>query len=253
LDAKLVLDGLLVIVAGALAGAVNAAAGGGSLITFPALIALGLSPFSANVTNTVGLLPGAAGGLLGYPDLLRGQGRRAVRLAVPSLIGAVAGIVALLLTPGKTFEAIVPALVASASVLLLFQPRLANRRSNSPRENAPLLVAGLVLSGAYAAYFGSAVSILVAALLALFEPGDLQRVNAMKILLVGLMNLLPAIAYVFLAPVHAGYAVALMVGSLAGGRGGVFLVRRLPSDGLRVVIGCAGLVLAGVFAALAFA
>jgi uncharacterized protein len=251
LDAKLILDGLAVIAAGATAGAVNAAAGGGSLITFPTLVALGVSPLSANVTNTVGLLPGTVGGLLGYADALSEQRQRAARLAIPSLVGAAAGTVLLLLTPGNTFEAIVPALVALSSLLLLFQPLIAARRSHT-RQNRTTLAVGLTLSGMYAAYFGSAVGILVTALLTLFVPDEVHRLNALKILLVGLMNLLPAVAYVFLAPVHAEYAAELMVSSLAGGRAGAFLARRMPSDVLRVAIACTGLVLAVVFAMRAF-
>jgi uncharacterized membrane protein YfcA len=249
LNVHVILDGLAVLASGAVAGGVNAAAGGGSLITFPTLVALGLSPLSANVTNTVGLVPGAAGGLLGYPDLLRDQRARGIRLAIPSLTGAAVGTGLLLLTPGQTFEAIVPLLVASAALLLLFQPRLARSHFRLGRDNRMLLTAGLTFSGTYAAYFGSAVGIVVIALLSLFVPDDPQRLNALKILLVGLMNLLAAIVYVFLAPVHAAYAILLMFSSLIGGRGGVFLVRRLPGDSLRMTVAYAGLVLAVVFAA----
>jgi uncharacterized membrane protein YfcA len=248
LETHAILDAVAVVAAGATAGAVNAAAGGGSLITFPTLVALGLTPLAANVTNTVGLLPGAVGGLLGYPEALTDQRSRAIRLAIPSLIGAIAGTVLLLSTPADTFKAVVPVLVTAASLLLLFQPRLSRAHSRPGSERRPLLLIGMVLSGAYAAYFGSAVGILVAALLALFVPDDLHRLNAMKILLVGLMNLLPAIVYVFLAPVDARYAVELMVASLIGGRAGASLVRRVPSDVLRIGIGCCGLALAVAFA-----
>ena len=109
------LDILALTAAGAAAGALNAVAGGGSLITFPTLVALGVSPLSANVTNTVGLLPGVVGGAIGYADALSDQRTRAARLAVPSLAGAAAGTILLLLTPGNTFEAIVPVLVANLS------------------------------------------------------------------------------------------------------------------------------------------
>ena len=244
-------DLLLLLVTGIAAGIVSTVASLASVVSYPVLLALGLPPLSANVTNTVGLLPGTVGGLLGYADALSEQRQRAARLAIPSLMGAAAGTVLLLLTPGNTFEAIVPALVALSSLLLLFQPQIAARRSHT-RQNHATLAVGLTLSGMYAAYFGSAVGIFVTALLTLFVPEDVHRLNALKILLVGLMNLLPAVAYVFLAHVNAEYAAELMVSSLAGGRAGAFLARRMPSDVLRVAIACTGLVLAVVFAMRAF-
>ena len=118
------LELLAVAAAGAAAGASNSIAGAGSLITFPTMVALGLPPLSANVTNTVGIVPGYVGGALGYSDLLREQGERFARLLAPMLLGAVAGTAALLLTSDAAFEAIVPVLIAASCLLLLFQPRL---------------------------------------------------------------------------------------------------------------------------------
>src|SRR5215208_8401362 len=116
------LELLAVAAAGVAAGASNSIAGGGSLITFPTMVALGLPPISANVTNTIGVIPGAVGGALGYTDLLREQRERFLRLLTPMLLGAVAGTVLLLLTSNAAFEAIVPVLVAGSCLLLLFQP-----------------------------------------------------------------------------------------------------------------------------------
>ncbi len=195
------LELLAVAVAGAAAGATNAVAGGGGLITFPTMIALGLPPLAANVTATVGIGPASVGGALAYTDLLREQGKRFARLLVPLLVGAVAGTVALLLTSNDAFEAIVPVLVAASCLLLLLQPRLTRRISRAGNERSPALIAGVVFCGAYGAYFGSAVSILLFAILALFVADTLQHLNAMKIVLVGCANLLAAIAYAFLAPV----------------------------------------------------
>lgn len=159
------LELLAVAAAGVAAGISNALAGAGSLITFPTLVALGVPPLSANVTSTVGLVPGAAGGAIGYADLLREQRQRLPRLLVPTIAGAAAGTALLLLTSNDTFEAIVPALVAGSCLLLLFQPRLTLRISHAGNERSPFLYAGLALSGAYAAYFGSAVGILLLGLL----------------------------------------------------------------------------------------
>jgi uncharacterized membrane protein YfcA len=243
---------LAVAAAGAAAGASNALAGAGSLITFPTLIALGLPPLSANVTSTVGLVPGAAGGAIGYADLLREQRERVTRLAVPTLAGAVLGTALLLITSNDTFEAIVPGLVAASCLLLLFQPRLTPRISHAGNERSPFLSAGLLLSGAYAAYFGSAVGILLLGLLGLFVADSMQHLNAIKILLAGLANLLAAIAYAFLAPVDWRYAICLMVSSLIGGRLGVKLARRVSGESLRVAIALVGLVVAAVLAVRAF-
>ena len=246
------LELLAVAAAGAAAGASNAIAGAGSLITFPTMVALGLPPLSANVTNTVGIVPGYVGGVLGYTDLLREQGARFGRFLVPMLTGAVAGTVALLLTSDAAFEAIVPGLIAAFCLLLLFQPRLTPRISHAGDERSPFLVAGILFCGAYGAYFGSAVSILLFAILALFVADTLQHLNAMKIILVGCSNLLAAVVYAFLAPVEWSYVAVLMVSSLAGGRIGAHYARRIPADPLRISIAATGLVVAAVLAVRAF-
>jgi uncharacterized protein len=242
------LELLAVAAAGVAAGASNSIAGGGSLITFPTMVALGVPPLSANVTNTIGVIPGAVGGALGYTDLLREQGERFLRLLTPTLLGAAAGTVLLLLTSNAAFEAIVPVLVAGSCLLLLLQPRLIESVSHAGDEHSPFLTAGLLFSGAYGAYFGSAVSILVLALLALFVLDTIQHLNAIKILLVGFSNLLAGVAYAFLAPVEWRFAACLWVFSLLGGRLGAHLARRVPSDPLRVTIALIGL---GVAVALA--
>lgn len=246
------LELLAVAAAGVAAGASNSIAGAGSLITFPTMVALGLPPLSANVTNTVGIIPGYVGGVLGYSDLLREQGERFTRLLVPMLLGAVAGTVALLLTSDAAFEAIVPALIAASCLLLLFQPRLTRHLSHAGNERSPYLTAGLLFCGAYGAYFGSAVSILLFAILALFVADTLQHLNGLKIVLVGCANLLAAVVYSFLAPVEWRFVAVLMVSSLLGGRVGAHYARRVPSDPLRITIAAVGLVVAAVLAVRAF-
>lgn len=242
------LELLAVAAAGAAAGAANSIAGGGALITFPTQVALGVPPLSANVTNTVGIVPASVGGALGYSDLLREQGGRLGRLLVPMLLGAIAGTALLLLTSDAAFEAIVPLLIAVSCLLLLLQPRLTPRLSHAGNERSPYLFAGIFFSGAYGAYFGSAVSILIFALLALFVADTLQHLNAMKIVLAGSANLLAALAYAFLAPVEWRFALTIMVSSFFGGRAGAHYARRIPADPLRVGIAAIGLVVAVVLA-----
>jgi uncharacterized membrane protein YfcA len=246
------LELLAVAAAGAGAGAVNSVAGGGALITFPTMVALGLPPLSANVTNTVGIVPASVGGAIGYADLLREQGERFARLLIPLLLGAVAGSAALLLTSDAVFEAIVPVLIAASCLLLFLQPRLTPHISHAGNEHSPYLIAGIAFCGAYQAYFGSAVSILILAILALFVADTIQHLNGMKILLAGCSNLLAAVVYAFLAPVDWRYAVTIMVSSFAGGRIGAHYARRIPSDPLRIGIAGFGLLVAVILAVRAF-
>jgi len=243
-----VLELLAVAAAGIAAGAVNSIAGGGALITFPTLVALGLPPLSANVTLTVGIVPASAGGALGYLDLLREQSDRFVRLLAPLFLGALAGAAALLLTSNAAFEAIVPVLVALSCVLLFLQPRLTPRISHAGNERSPYLLGSIFFCGAYGAYFGAAVSILILAILALFVTNTLQHLNGMKIVLAGSANLLAAVVYAFLAPVDWRYALTIMVSSFAGGRVGAHYARRIPSDPLRIAIATVGLAVAAVLA-----
>lgn len=236
-------EGLGVAAAGFVAGAVNTVAGGGSLITFPTLVAFGVPPLTANVSNTVGLIPGAVGGTVGYREELRDQGARLRRLAAWSLLGAALGAAALLAAP-SAFEAIVPFLVAASCLLLLVQPRLSRLVARGAVERSPALAGGMVVAGAYGAYFGSAVGILTLALLTVFVPDDVQRLNALKGVLAGLMNLLAAVVYAFLAPVRWPIVLILAIASLAGGRIGARVARRIPGPALRVGIALVGLVVA---------
>ena len=155
---------------------------------------------------------------------------------------------ALLLTSEGAFEAIVPALIVASCLLLFLQPRLSARLSHAGNERSPYLTAGIVFCGAYGAYFGSAVSVLLFAILALFVADTLQHLNAMKIILVGCANLLAALAYAFLAPVEWRYALTIMVSSFAGGRVGAHYARRIPPDPLRIGIAVFGLLVAVVLA-----
>jgi uncharacterized membrane protein YfcA len=241
-----VLHALAIFAAGIAAGTINAVVGSGTLITFPVLLAFGYGPVVANVSNTLGLVPGNASGAIGYRRELAGQSRRRVlQLAAASLVGGIAGAILLLSLPASAFKAIVPVFIALALVLILFNPRLSRwlERRGTPRrpEPGPLTTAGVLVSGIYGGYFGAAQGIMVLAVLGLALDEHLQRVNALKVVLVGLVNLVSGIVFVFAAHVAWGAAGLIALGSILGGVLGSRYGRRLPPGALRIVIFAVGI------------
>ena len=240
------LEALLVLVAGVWAGAINTLVGSGSLVTFPVLLAVGYSPLTANVSNNLGVVPGSVSGAYGYRRELRGQRGRLARFAPICALGGVAGAVLLLALPASAFEAIVPAFVAAGVVLVVLQPRinrrLAQRRSEHAREHggAPALL-GTGLTGVYGGYFGAAQGVLLLAILGIAIDDDLQRVNALKVVLAGLVNFVAAIVFVLAAHIAWGAVALIAVGSAIGGQLGARVGRRLPAPALRAVIVVVGL------------
>ncbi|HWE11530.1 MAG TPA: sulfite exporter TauE/SafE family protein [Solirubrobacteraceae bacterium] len=236
-----------IFAAGIFAGTINAVVGTGTLVTFPVLLAFGYAPVVANVTNTVGLVPGFASGALGYRAELVGQRTRLAPLAVASVTGGVIGAILLLSLPASAFQAVVPPFLAVALLLIVLQPRLSRRlaaRRPARRDRAgPLATAAVFAGGIYGGYFGAAQGILLLAVLSLGLDDDLQRVNALKVVLTGLVNLVAGIVFVFAA--HVAWAPAGLIagGSVLGGVLGARIGRRLPLPVLRVVI-----VAVGVFA-----
>jgi uncharacterized protein len=231
------LETITLLAAGGVAGAVNAVAGGGSLISFPALLAVGYSPVTANVTNQVGLVPGYLGGSFGYRAELGGQRGRARALGVTAGLGAAAGTAILLVAPADSFRAIVPYLVLAACALLAFQPALtrAAGRHRTPHPGLPLH-AGTFVAGAYGGYFGGALGILLLALLGALLADELQRLNALKGLLSLVVGVVGAAGFAVFGPVHWGAAALVAAGALVGGRAGAGLARRLAPDVLRWAI-----------------
>ncbi|MFA9270742.1 MAG: sulfite exporter TauE/SafE family protein [Baekduiaceae bacterium] len=238
------LEAIAVVLAGAGAGLINTVVGSGTLITFPVLLSVGYPPVTANVSNNVGLVPGSVSGVIGYRRELANQWHRVARLAVASTAGGLLGAVLLLTLPASAFEAIVPAFIVVALVLIVFQPKigpwLANRRP--PSEHAgPALLAGVFVAGIYGGYFGAAQGILLLALLGLSLPDDLHRINAFKNVLAGLVNFVAAIVFVFAADI-AWLAVGLIaVGAVVGAQLGPKYGRRLSPTALRVVIVIVGI------------
>jgi uncharacterized membrane protein YfcA len=232
------LHALAILAAGAAAGCINVVVGSGSLITFPTLLALGYPPVVANVTNTVGLVPGSASGAYGYRRELTGQGTLLLRLGLASVIGAVIGGLLLLVLPSTVFEVGVPVLIAVACVLVVIQPRLSSwlgARQRHP-HGGPWLWLCVLGSGVYGGYFGAAQGVILLALFGIFLDDDLQRVNAVKNVMAGTVNAAAALLFIVVAHVNWLAALYIAVGSLLGGLAGAWIGRRLPPIVLRIVI-----------------
>lgn len=228
-----------IFAAGAAAGTVNTIVGSGTLVTFPVLLAFGYSPVTANVSNTVGLVPGSIAGAHGYRAELVGQGRRAVRLGIISAAGGITGALLLLALPASAFKTIVPGFIAAALVLVLVQPWLAQRlaaRHGHPLAVRGALPVGLYAVGVYGGYFGAAQGILILALLGLASSQGFQRINGLKNVLAGLTNLVAGIVFVIAAHISWPVVALIAAGSVLGGHLGARIGRRLPPAGLRIAI-----------------
>jgi len=233
-------QGIVVGAAGLVAGAVNSLAGGGSLISFPALLAVGYPAVTANVTNTVALWPGYLGATAAYRRELEGQRPRVAVLGVASVAGGVIGSVLLLTTPAHVFKTVVPYLILLACALFGLQPvaarMLAEQRAGSKEHRSVGLNAAVFLAAVYGAYFGAGLGIVLLAVLGLAIADSLQRLNGLKQVLSAVINTVALVAYSIFGPV-AWPAVAIMaVASLAGGRVGGSFARRLSPTLLRVVV-----------------
>ena len=240
------LDAMLVCVAGVAAGTFNTIVGSGTLITFPTLLAIGLTPISANVSNTVGLAPGSLVGAYGYRLELAGQRGRAVRLGTASVLGGLGGAVLLLVLPSAAFDAIVPALVGLGVALVIAGPWLSRRLAAAGHHGGtavtPLLWLLTFVTGVYGGYFGAAQGVLLVAILGLLLDETLQRINGLKNLLAGLVNGVAAVVFVFTGHVNWAAAALIAAGSMAGGVIGARFGRRLPAAVLRAVIVVVGLI-----------
>ncbi|MGE3961958.1 MAG: sulfite exporter TauE/SafE family protein [Dehalococcoidia bacterium] len=228
-------------VAAFVAGAINAVAGGGSLVSFPALVAVGYTAKVANITNTVALWPGYVGGSIGYAAQLSGQRRRVLILTAPSILGAIVGSAILLYTPASSFEAIVPFLILFAAGLMAVQTRLAAfvARHRPERADADLnieVLAAIFVLAIYGAYFGAGLGILTLAVLGILLPDDLHRSNALKGLLSAIINAAAVVYFAFFGPVEWVPAAVMAVAALAGGYYGVGAARKLPAKYLRLVV-----------------
>ncbi|MEW5628198.1 MULTISPECIES: sulfite exporter TauE/SafE family protein [Streptomyces] len=243
-------EALAVFAAGIGAGAINTIVGSGTLITFPVLLATGLPPITANVSNALGLVPGSISGAIGYRRELKGQTRRVLRLGAAALVGGLIGAILLLALPSEAFDAIVPVLIGLALVLVLFQPRIAaavqRRReltgSEAHPDGGPVLLVGLTLASMYGGYFGAAQGVLYLSLMGLLLNDDLQRINAVKNVLGALVNGVAAVFFLFVAEFDWTAVLLIAVGSTLGGQIGAKVGRRLKPAVLRGVIIAVGVV-----------
>jgi hypothetical protein len=273
------LRALAIFAVGLAAGTINTVVGSGTLITFPTLLAFGYPPVLANVSNNVGLVPGVASGVYGYRSELGGQRRRLIRLGSASVCGGLVGAILLLTLPQSAFKDIVPGLIGLAVVMVIVQPRLAKWVAGRQRARAapatpggagadtdgasgsgdggaavavaappaaaeaiggPVLWVLVFLAGIYGGYFGAAQGVLLIGMLGIALNDSLQRVNAAKNVLAGLVNGLAAVVFILATHVDWGVAGLIAAGSIIGGQVGARIGKRLPPWALRVVIVCVG-------------
>ncbi|WP_329130473.1 sulfite exporter TauE/SafE family protein [Streptomyces sp. NBC_01476] len=246
-------EAVAVLAAGIGAGTINTIVGSGTLITFPVLLAVGLPPVTANVSNTLGLVPGSVTGAIGYRSELGGQRARLLRLGLVCLVGGVTGALLLVTLPSGAFDAIVPVLIGIALVLVVLQPRLARavqaRRdragTTAPTHGGPVLLLGMLLASAYGGYFGAAQGVLYLSLMGPLLDEPLQRINGMKNVLAATVNGVAALFFIFVAHMDWAAVALIATGATIGGLIGARVGRRLPPAALRgliVVVGVAAIV-----------
>ncbi|MER5642683.1 sulfite exporter TauE/SafE family protein [Kitasatospora sp. NPDC002227] len=241
-------ESLAVLLAGVGAGTINAVVGSGTLITFPVLLAFGLPTVTANVSNTIGLVPGSLSAAYGFRRELSGQRTRLIRTGSAALLGGLLGAFLLVKLPSKAFDAIVPVLILLALVLVLLQPRLARalaaRRADgrgSGGDGGALLLVGLFCSAVYGGYFGAAQGVLMLAIMGILLDETMLRINATKNVLAMLVNGVAAVFFLFTSTVNWTAAGLIALGSVLGGLLGAKIGRRLPPAALRGVIVVVGL------------
>jgi uncharacterized membrane protein YfcA len=252
-------EAIAIGLAGLAAGTINTVVGSGTLITFPTLLAFGVPPVTANVSNTIGLVPGSVSGVVGYRRELGGQRPRVLRMGVASLIGGLVGGVLLLVLPDDAFSAIVPALVGLGILLVIFQPRITrwvevrhDAQGKAPRNavvGAWWVRPAVLVAGVYGGYFGAAQGVLLMGILGVGIPEDLQRLNALKNVLAAIVNAVAGILFAIVADVDWRIVALIGVGSVIGGQLGATVGRRLPSGVLRAVIVVVGVTALVVFLA----
>jgi uncharacterized protein len=253
------LESAAVLLAGVGAGTINAVVGSGTILTFSTLLAFGVPPVVANISNSLGVVPGSVTGAFGYRRELEGQRPRVLRLLVASVLGGIAGAGLLILLPPGAFETIVPALILLGVVLVIFGPRLsaavarrAEARGDDTTRDARWIWPAVFAGAIYGGYFGAAQGVILMAFLGIGIPESLQRLNGVKNVLVAAANLVAGVVFVVVSWVgwsdaRVDWLIVLLigVGAFAGGLIGSSLGRRLHPEVLRafiVVVGLAAVV-----------
>lgn len=251
------LEAVAILLAGVAAGTINTVVGSGTLITFPTLLAFGVPPVVANVSNNVGLVPGSLSGAIGYRRELVGQRARVLRLVSGSLLGGLIGAVLLLVAPAAAFETVVPVLIGLGIVLVVVQPRLSRRvaarreASGTPasRPDPWWVWPTTALAGVYGGYFGAAQGVILMGILGIGVNESLQRLNAVKNVLAAVVNGVAGLLFVFVAEVDWWIVLFIGIGAVIGGQLGATVGRRLHPTVLRAVIVLVGLTAIVVFVA----
>lgn len=237
---------VLIAVAGVGGGAVNAIVGSGTLITFPTLVALGVPPVAANVSNAVGLFPGSLAGAWAYRDELRGWRRRGALLIAGTVFGAVLGAVLLLAAPASAFQVVAPILIVIALSLVVFGRKLSallsNRGHVQDQEMSATLWVLVMLIGIYGGYFGAAQGVLMMGVFGIMMSGSVQHHNGMKNLLSGVSKCVATIIFIIYAEIDWKIAGTIALGSIIGGLLGAHAGRRMSPKVLRSIIVLIGLV-----------
>jgi len=241
----------LIFLSGIWAGTINTLVGSGTLITFPTLLAFGVPPVTANVSNSIGLVPGSVSGAIGYRRELAGQRSRVLRLASASAVGAALGAVLLIALPSEAFDTIVPALVLLGLVLVVLQPRIsawvARRHEEVPHHGPWWVWPVILVAGVYGGYFGAAQGLLLMAILGIGLDDTLQRLNGVKNVLGAVVNAVSGLIFAFVADVDWQIVLVIGLGAVIGGQLGAHWGRRLPAAWLRAVIVLVGVVALATF------
>ena len=244
---------ILIFVAAVVAGFINAIAGGGTLVTFPVLLAIGIPPVVANVTNTVALVPGTIGGMWAQRNDFHSQYRRLLKLLPFAILGGIAGGLLILHTSEQTFRSIIPYLILMATILLAAQIRIKNwitsRLGNAHNEmhNPVIMISMVFLAAIYGGYFGAGLGVILMAVLGLVTDDSLTRLNFLKQALGFAINLSAAIYFAFSGKVNWGIAFVMMFGFILGGLMGGKLAGKIKPELLRWIVVLAGLIAATIF------
>lgn len=238
---------LLVTLAGVAAGVINTAVGSGSLVTYPVLVMVGVPPVTANITNTVGLVPGSLAGAWAFRTELSAQRAAALRLTPAAAAGAIGGAALLLILPDRAFTFVVPALILIAVLLVAFQPVLSRRLNGGTGHTTwTALTLAVIATSIYGGYFGAAQGVILMGVLGIFLDATLPEQTAVKNVLQATVNLVAAVFFICVGGIDWPLAVCVAVGALAGAPLGARLVRRLPTRVFRITIVVFGLVVAAI-------